>query len=67
MSPEEKKALTEHLPEGQQTDEHLKENLKSPQLRQAMQALTEAIQQSEENVQMILAMCDLDQDALTGS
>ena len=32
-----------------------------------MQALSEAIQQSEENVQMILAMCDLDQDAFNNS
>ena len=32
-----------------------------------MQALSEAIQQSEENVQMILAMCDLDQGELNNS
>ena len=32
----------------------------SPQLRQALASLTDAMQQSEENVQMILMMCDLD-------
>ncbi len=39
-----RRALREHLPEGQQTDEGLRENLLSPQLRQAMQTLTQAIQ-----------------------
>jgi hypothetical protein len=60
MSEEEKKEIIEHLPEGQKTEEGLRENLLSPQLTQAMQSLTQAIQQSGENVQMIMAMCDLD-------
>ena len=67
MGEEEKKSIIEHLPEGQQTEEHLKANLLSPQLRQAMNALTEAVQTSQENVQMIMAMCDLDQDSLNNS
>jgi len=40
---ESKRVLREQLPEGQQTDEGLRENILSPQLRQAMQALTQAI------------------------
>ena len=38
-----RKELMEMLPEGQQTEEGLRENLQSPQLRQAMAALTQAI------------------------
>ena len=33
MGEEEKKAIIEHLPDGQQTEEHLRANLLSPQLR----------------------------------
>ena len=50
----------EHLPDSQKNDEGLRQNLLSPQLRQAMGSLTQACQTSEENVLMILAMCDLD-------
>lgn len=35
-------------------------NLTSPQLRQALDALTSAMRQNPENVEMILMMCDLD-------
>ena len=37
-------------------------NLLSPQLRQAMKSLTEACLTSQENVVMIMAMCELDMD-----
>jgi len=60
MSQEEKNAIMEHLPDNQKNEEGLRQNLLSPQLRQAMGSLTSACQQSEENVLMILAMCDLD-------
>lgn len=63
MTEEEKNAIKEHLPASQNSDEGLRTNLLSPQLRQAMNSLTEACQTSEENVLMILAMCDLDTDA----
>ena len=52
-----KAALIPHLPEGQQTADDLKENLLSPQLRQAMGTLTQAIQSDQINV--ILASCGL--------
>ena len=42
MSQEEKDALKEHLPDNQKTDEGLRQNLLSPQLRQAMGSLTQA-------------------------
>ena len=67
MTEADKKEITEHLPDGQQDDKSIKPNLLSPQLRQAMNSLTEAILTSEENVQMIIQMCDLDADALTDS
>jgi len=38
----------------------LQKNLTSPQLRQALDALTTAMRQNPENVEMILMMCDLD-------
>lgn len=60
MSEEEKKEVMQHLPEGQQNEEGLRENLCSPQLVQAFKSLTQAVQQSKENVEMIMAMCDLD-------
>ena len=60
MTEEEKSALKEHLPAGQNTDEGLRNNLLSPQLRQAMRSLTEACHTAEENVLMILAMNDLE-------
>jgi len=41
--PEVKKTLLEHLPEGQQTDEHLEANLRSSQLEGAMRTLSETI------------------------
>ena len=67
MSDDEKKAIMEHLPEGQQTAEGLRQNLLSPQLRQAMKSLTEACHTSQENVQMIMAMCDLDSSVMNTS
>ena len=60
MTEEEKSALKEHLPASQNSNEGLRTNLLSPQLRQAMRSLSEACQTSEENVLMILAMNDLD-------
>ena len=41
--PEVKKLLLEHLPEGQQTEEHLEANLRSSQLEGAMRTLSETI------------------------
>ena len=54
MTEDDKKEITEHLPDGQQDEKSIKPNLLSPQLRQAMNSLTEAILTSEENVQMII-------------
>jgi len=42
--PEIMKVLLPHLPEGQQTEAHLEDNLRSSQLTQAMRTLTQAIQ-----------------------
>lgn len=60
LNEEEKKEIMQHLPEAQQTEEGLKANLCSPQLSQALKSLSQAVQQSRENVEMIMAMCDLD-------
>ena len=60
LSEEETKELVQHLPEGQQTSDHLMANLTSPQLLQAMNSLTEAIEQSGENLEMMFLMCGLD-------
>ena len=60
-----KKALISQLPEGQQSEEHLRENLLSPQLRQAMGALTQAIQSDQ--VELILESCGLDPSKAQGS
>ena len=49
----------QHLPESQQNEEGLRANLLSPQLRQAMTSLTQACETSEENVLMMMIMCDL--------
>jgi len=59
LTDEEKTALKEHLPESQNDEEGLRTNLLSPQLRQAMQSLTQACETSEENVLMMMMMCDL--------
>jgi len=67
LNEEEKKSLIEHLPDGQQNEEALKDNLLSPQLKQAMDSLTEAVKQDPANVQMIMAMCDLDMQLLNTS
>lgn len=67
MTEDDKKEIIEHLPDGQKDEASIRANLLSPQLRQAMNSLTEAILTSQENVQMILAMCDLDQDSLNNS
>ena len=56
-SGEVKAALIGQLPEGQQNEENLKDNLLSPQLRQAMNALTQAIQSDQ--IDIILASCGL--------
>ena len=55
------------MPEGQQNEASLRANLLSPQLRQAMGSLTQAVQTSRENVQLILVDCGLDQDSLNDS
>lgn len=60
MTQEEKDAMKEHMPENQRSDEDLLRNLLSPQLRQAMGSLTQAVRTSEENVIMIQAMCELE-------
>jgi hypothetical protein len=44
MSDEEKKEMMQHLPENQQSEEGLRENLCSPQLIQALKSLTSAVQ-----------------------
>lgn len=55
--------MKQHLPDGQkETDEQLRKNILSPQLRQAMKSLTEACLTSQENVVMIMAMCELEMD-----
>jgi len=48
-------ALKEHLPESQQTEEGFKENLRSPQLTQALDSLDEALN-SEEGQSVLLAL-----------
>ena len=53
-----KKELIAQLPEGQQSEEHLRENLLSPQLRQAMGTLTQAIQ--SEQAEIILTSAGVD-------
>ena len=60
MSQEQKDEIKQHLPENQQSEEGLRTNLLSPQMRQALNSLTEACQTSEENVLMMMMMCDLD-------
>lgn len=60
MTEEQKNEIKQHLPAAQQTEAGIRENLLSPQLRQALRSLTEACQTSEENVLMMLMMCDLD-------
>lgn len=56
----------QHLPEGQQSsEENLRENLLSPQLMQAMQTLTQAIQSDQ--IQLILASLGLPSDTLNNS
>ena len=47
MSAEEKSEIKQHLPDNQQTDDGLRQNLLSPQLRQAMGSLTEAVQKDD--------------------
>jgi hypothetical protein len=59
------KELIPHLPEGQQTAEDLRENLMSPQLREAMRTLTQAIQSDQ--AEIILASCGLDSSHLTNA
>ena len=56
---EEKKELLSHMPEGQQTEEFLKENLCSPQMLQSLQSLTSALKYSQENLDVTMLMCDL--------
>lgn len=40
MTQEEKDEIKQHLPANQQSDEGIRENLLSPQLKQAMQSLS---------------------------
>lgn len=67
ITEEDRAKLLEHLPEGQQTPEGLLQNMTSPQLKQAMDALTTAMRQNPENVEMILMMCELDPSFLQRS
>ena len=57
--------MLENLPPGQQTEEELRSNLLSPMFRQSMDALTSAIR--SENIEMIMAMCDMNMDLLSHS
>ena len=41
--------LRRHLPEGQQSSHHLEENLRSPQFRQALDSLSEALDSDSYN------------------
>ena len=41
--------LRRHLPEGQQNSHHLEENLRSPQFRQALDSLSEALHSDSYN------------------
>merc|ERR1712086_50232 len=59
------KVLLPHLPEGQQTEAHLEDNLRSSQLQQAMRTLTQAIQSDQADI--ILASCGLDSKFLKDS
>ena len=59
---ESKRALIEQLPEGQQSEEGLRENILSPQLRQAMQTLTQAIQSDQ--ISLILQSLGLSTEVL---
>lgn len=63
MSEEDKNAMLEHLPDGQKTADALRDNVLSPQLRQAMQSFTEALRFSPENVEMMMMMADLENGA----
>jgi len=65
LSPEEKQTMIENLPGGQQTEAHLRSNLLSPMFRQSMDALTSAIR--SENIEMIMAMCELNMDLMNHS
>lgn len=60
QTPEERKEMAQHCPDGQNADENLRENVLSPQLRQAMRSFTEAIHSGEDNVTAIMMMADLD-------
>lgn len=52
--------LTEFLPEGQRTPEMLRENLRSPQVQQALQSLTMALSGDAESYHSIIANFQLE-------
>ncbi|CDW81082.1 regulatory particle non-atpase 13 [Stylonychia lemnae] len=64
-NPDVRQALIEQLPEGQQDEQGLKDNILSPQLRQALGSLTQAIQSDQ--ISIILGSLGLDQSVLNNS